>query len=106
MSFLSHFVKQLNMERNFIVKFHSRCDATLFHNEVQKLLRKERSYNGFTECESSSHWKENGGCLVVASFKDPLTIDEAKNFHFGFDTEWKYLPSSYILDDLLNLEWS
>ena len=83
------------MERNFIVKFHSRRDATLFHNEVQKLLRKERSHNGFTEYESSSHWKESGGCLVVASFKDPLTIDEAKNFHFGFDAEWKYLTVSH-----------
>jgi len=45
------------------------------------------------------------GMTPADDSRDPLTVDEAKNFHFGFDTEWKHLPSLHASDDLLNLEW-
>lgn len=96
----------MNKETRFVVKFNSRRDATLFYNAVQRQLRDERSYNGFTEYESVSYWKGGGGLIAAVWFKDPVTIEEAKECSFGFDSAWKPLPSSYTFDDLLKLGWS
>lgn len=89
----------------FVVRFKSRRDATLFHNEIQKQLKRERSYDGFTECEYVHHWKEEGGLLLTVSFKDPKTLQEVEGFSFGYETEWKLLPPCYMFNDLLKLEW-
>lgn len=57
----------------FAVKFNSGCDATLFHNAAKKQLAKEDSHEGFTECDSVSHWKNEGVLPVTVFFKDPLS---------------------------------
>ena len=77
-------------DTRFVVKFNSRRDATLFYNDAQKQLKKEHSHEGFTEYESVSHWKNEGGLLVTVFFKDPLTVKEAEKFS-SFHSEWKLL---------------
>ena len=96
----------MDKDTSFVVKFNSQRDAALFCNAVQKQLRKERSFNGFTECESVSCWKGKGGLIVAVWFEDPVTMEEAKELSFGSDAEWKLLPSSHTLDDLPKLDWS
>lgn len=104
----SHNSERFKMDKDtrFVVKFNSRCDAMLFYNAVQKQLKKEQSYNGFTEYDHVNHWVGNGGLIVTVYFKDPMTMEEAKELSFGCDAEWELLPSSYTFEDLLNLEWS
>lgn len=93
-------------DTRFVVKFESRRDATLFYNAVQKQLKKERAFNGYTEYDHVSYWKSGGGLMVVVHFKDPMSLEEVKGFSGERRAEWKLLPFSYALDDLLKLEWS
>jgi len=93
----------MEKETLFAVRFKSRREATLFYNDVQKQLKKERSHSGCTDYEHVSHWKERGGFLVTVGFKDPKTLEEAAEFTSC--AEWKVLPSC-SLSDLHKLEWS
>lgn len=95
----------MRKEARFVGRFKSRQEATLFYNEIQKQLKKERSCNGFAEYEHIGYWRENGGLLVTVCFKDPKTLEEVMQMT-PLEIEWKLLPDCYTLDDLLKLGWS
>ncbi len=94
----------MEKQTRFVVKFNSRRDATLFHNSVQKEIKKETAYETFTEYDSVVHWSNEGGLFLTIFFKDPLTIDQAKKFT-SFESQWRFLPSTYCFSDLLNMNW-
>lgn len=92
------------MSTRYVAKFNSRHDATLFYNNIKKQLKKELTFNGYTECDHVSYWKTNGGCIMVIHFKDPMSLEEVEGIS-GRGVEWKLLPLSHGVDDLLKLEW-
>ena len=96
----------MTKDTRFVVRFNSRRDAALFYNAVQNRLNKEKAHNGFTEFSHVHHWQSDEGRIMSLFFKDPLTLEEARELSFGCDAEWKFLPSSYTFNDLLKLDWS